>query len=112
MSRNISEIPQRWIIIKLDGFYKVFGTWEGSYTEGDRWILNSGIKDIEEDEESYYFIGFSGSCYKCDKKKYGVATPYGQDILNKILEHGKNKLKVMPDQNDWIKFIKNDEKHN
>ena len=66
MDRNISEVPDRWVIFKLpNNYYKVFGTWAGGYLDGDRWKLNSGISKVEQDENFYYFIGFSGSCYKC-----------------------------------------------
>lgn len=94
--RNISESPERWVILKLpDNYYKVFATWAGGYLGSDSWKLNSGIKEVEQDEDFYYFQGFSGSCYKCHKERYGIATSYGQDILNKILEAVKGQVEVM-----------------
>lgn len=97
MKRNINETPERWVILKLpNNYYKVFGTWTG-----DRWKLNSGIEKVEQDDEYYYFIGFSGSCYKCHKKGYGTATFYGLHILNKIIEQGNGQIKLMEDVSDW-----------
>ncbi len=102
MNRNISEQPNRWVILKLpNNYYKVFGTWAGGYLDGDRWKLNSGISEVEQDKNFYYFIGFSGSCYKCHKKGYGTATSFGHSILNKIIEQGSGQVELMEDVADW-----------
>ena len=106
MERNISEITERWVILKLpNNNYKVFGTWAGGYLDGDRWKLNSGISEVEQDENFYYFIGFSGSCYKCHKKGYGTATSYGLGILNKIIEQGNGQVELMNDVDDWVNVV-------
>jgi hypothetical protein len=58
--------------------YKVLGSWSGGYLHGDSWKLNSGVVKIVEDDEYYYFHGFSGSVYKCHKRMYGMtAFTYG-----------------------------------
>lgn len=96
------ETPERWVIIKLpNDNYKVFGTWAGGYLDRDIWKLNSGISKVEQDENFYYFIGFSGSCYKCHKKGYGIATSYLLGVLNKIIERGNGHIKLMEDADDW-----------
>ncbi len=101
-NRNISESPERWVILKLpNNYYKVFGTWAGGYIDCERWKLNSGINKVEQDEDFYYFIGFSGSCYKCYKKAYGTATSYGLGVLNKLIEQGQGKIELMDDMHDW-----------
>lgn len=106
MQRNISETPERWVIVKLpSNYYKVFGTWAGGYLDGDRWRLNSGIKKIEQDKTFYYFTGFSGSCYKCHKKRYGTTTSYGLGVLNKIIKQGKGQIKLMKDVVDWANVV-------
>lgn len=106
MNRNISEAPERWVIVRLlNEYYKVFGTWAGGYLDGDRWKLNSGISKVEQDENFYYFIGFSGSCYKCHKKGYGTATSYGLSVLNKIIEQGNGQIELMEDVDDWSDVI-------
>lgn len=106
MNRTISEVPQRWVILKLaDNYYKVFGTWTGGYLTGDRWKLNSGIKGVEQDDDYYYFIGFSGTCYKCHKKAYGVASYYGFDVLNEIIKKSKGEIELMEDESDWSILI-------
>lgn len=102
---DISEIPERWVILKIHNkYYKVFGTWAGGYLGGDRWKINSGVKSVEEDEHFYYFIGFSGSCYKCHKKAYGVASSYGADVLDNIIEKSICSINVMKDSIDWTKL--------
>jgi hypothetical protein len=67
--------PDRWVLIKFStpdwNGYKVLAGWNGSYLEGRRWKLNSGITKVEEDNLFYYFHGYSGSVYRCDKFSYG-----------------------------------------
>lgn len=107
-NRFITEIPERWLIVKVIGGYKVFGTWAGGYLDGDRWKMNSGIAKVEQDEDNYYFHGFSGSCYKCHKKGYGVATSYGQGILDRLMEIGQGRVEILEDTDDWSKLITNE----
>lgn len=100
---EISETPERWVILNLpNNVYKVFGTWAGGYLDSDRWKLNSGIERIEYDDDYYYFIGFSGSCYQCHKNGYGVATSYSLSILNKILETDKDQIELIEDVNSFL----------
>jgi len=106
---TISDIPEKWVIIKIDGpigtFYKVFSTWAGGYLGTDKWKLNSGIDKVNTDDEYYYFIGFSGSCYKCHKKTYGLATQFGFRVLNNIVEKSDRKISVLEDKPDWESFF-------
>jgi hypothetical protein len=105
-AKYFSETPERWVILKLpNNFYKVFGTWAGGYLDGDRWKLNSGIQKVEQDDDYYYFTGFTGSCYKCHKKGYGVATSYGLGVLNKIIERGSGQIELMEDICDWSNMV-------
>ena len=104
--KNITETPDKWVILKLpNNYYKVFGTWGGGYLDGDRWKLNSGVEKVEQDDYYYYFIGYSGSCYKCYKKGYGTTTSYGSNVLNRILEQGNGQLELMEDRDDWTNII-------
>jgi len=102
MDLNISETPEMWVILKIETAgeinYKVFGTWAGGYLGSDRWKTNSGIISIKQDADYYYFIGFSGSCYKCHKKTYGTITSFGRAVLNEILEKGDGHIVVLNDQ--------------
>lgn len=102
MKYNVTETPERWIILKVPEGFKVFATWAGGYLDGDSWRLNSGVKKVEEDENYYYFIGFSGSCYKCHKESWGVATSYGQVVLDRILD--TKKVEIMNEKTNWIEL--------
>ncbi|MCB1711158.1 MAG: hypothetical protein KDH96_01370 [Candidatus Riesia sp.] len=103
---NVTETPERWVVLKLpENYYKVFGTWAGGYLDGDSWKLNSGIKEIKQDDNYYYFIGFSGSCYKCHKKGYGTATSYGLGVLNTLIEKSKGEVEIMEDVPNWENLI-------
>ena len=102
MKYNVTEIPDNWVVLKIPDGFKVFATWAGGYLDGDSWRLNSGIKEVEEDEDNYYFIGFSGSCYMCHKKRYGVAASYGQSVLDKILD--TKKVELMDEQTNFMEL--------
>ena len=101
----ISEMPESWVIVKTKAgentFYRVFGTWAGGYLESDRWKLNSGIDKVKQDNDYYYFIGLSGSCYKCHKKTYGTATSFGLGVLNDILKNSDGKITMLDDMANW-----------
>ena len=105
---NISETPEKWVILKIEDnnniHYKVFGTWAGGYLGVDRWKVNSGISEVKQDEDYYYFIGFSGSCYKCHKKLYGILTSFGHGVLNDIIERGDGKITLLFDRENWVCF--------
>lgn len=104
--RNITESPEKWVILKLpNNYYKVFGTWAGGYLDSDRWKLNSGIERVEQDDDYNYFIGFSGSCYRCHKKQYGTATSYGLGVLNEMLIAGDGQIELMEYVSDWTDIL-------
>jgi hypothetical protein len=101
MQRNIKCTPERWVILKVPNGHKVYGTWAGGYLDGDSWKMNSGIKEVEEDENYYYFIGYSGSCYACNKKGYGTATSFGQGVLDNYVKKAEGQIEVLEDCDDW-----------
>lgn len=90
---NKMHVPDNWIIIKLESpsetLYKVFSTWRGGFSIGDRWRLNSGIEKVEEDGDYYNFIGYSGSVYRCNKHNYGTSNYTGSVIANAIKQDEK-----------------------
>jgi hypothetical protein len=108
-NRNISETPERWVIVKIpyegDYVYKVFATWAGGYLGSDRWKMNSGITEVDSDNDYYYFYGYSGSCYKCNKKGYGFMTSYGSNVLDNTIKTAKEKMdidiKLMDEKTNW-----------
>lgn len=72
-------IPDKWLILEITPddestpYLRVFGTWAGGYLSGDSWRINSGVTEITQDDDYYYFHGASGSVYNCHKSGYGVA---------------------------------------
>jgi hypothetical protein len=80
--------PDTWIVIKFTSptniTYKVFGGWYGGYAKGDSWQLNSGIESIKIKENSYEFIGYSGSIYECYKNSENRLTMYHDGIIASI----------------------------
>ena len=105
---NITETPDSWVIVKMvdkddNTWYKVFASWLE-----DRWRMNSGIVDIQEDDSYYYFIGDSGSCYKCHKNGYGFATGYASDIAQNIISNSYKvdiMTSIMDSDTDWNQII-------
>ena len=109
--RNVTDTPDKWVMIKIEHeslqepLYKIFATWAGGYLDGDGWKLNSGVSKVEEDEKYFYFIGYSGSAYKCHKKSYGVATSFGESMLfDKIL--GRDGIELLEEDTDFINIKK------
>lgn len=100
---NLSVItPDKWVIVRIKpdnetDFYKVFASW---YDEV--WKMNSGIKSVKQDEDYYYFYGYSGSCYKCYKKGYGIATSYSGMVYDKLENIApKGTMLLLKDNIDW-----------
>lgn len=88
--------PDKWIVLEIeleDGekVKKVLGVWSGGYLSGDSWRINSGIKKITQDEDYFYFHGFSGSVYKCNKW-FEVWTSVMSEIVSRIGENYKVTL--------------------
>lgn len=107
--------PDKWLVIKIEtpqqekGIYKIFASWAGSYTTGDSWKVNSGIKDCVLIHDTYSFYGHSGSVYKCHKDNYGIIGNYNISILKTTqdsLRKAGTILEVLLDRNDWSSFFK------
>jgi hypothetical protein len=110
--RNITETPDKWVVLEINNegetIYKIFGSWAGGYLDGDRWQMNSGIALVGEDDDYFYFIGYSGSCYKCHKKGYGVMTSYSQSVLDNIINKSGGigaSIKVVLDDVNFMELL-------
>lgn len=80
--------PHRWLMIQVkspSAHYRIFGSWNGSYLEGESWRLNSGVSGVVERPDRFEVIGGSGSVYEIGKQSYG-STAYGQSIVDGILK--------------------------
>lgn len=103
--------PDKFVILKITNskgqtHYRVFGTWYGSYLEGEEWRLNSGIDWVETRGPLLLFHGSSGSIYEVHKDQYGVSS-WSNSIVTKWVkdyEAGVGpKLEVLDNQ-DWTQF--------
>ena len=87
------QIPYQWVLLKLpNNFYKIFAIWQGGYLKDFNWRINSGIKSVEQNEDYYFFCGYSGSIYKCKKESYGIGLLEANLLLNKIIRETNIQL--------------------
>jgi hypothetical protein len=109
---KIMYCPDKWVMVKVTRnvlgdktLYKIFGSW---YDINMRWRLNSGVTKITEDPRSYYFEGYSGSVYMCNKLAYGT-TEYGENILKDIivsaLEVHDCVVEILPEETNFMELV-------
>ena len=113
--RNITEKPEHWIVVRIendnDAYYKIFAGWRGGYLDGDSWKMNSGISEVEEDEDFYYFYGASGSCYQCHKNGYGLKdemyrfSSYVQGTLETIIKNSPISIEILGQETDFMNLL-------
>ena len=100
--------PKAWVVVSIEHlsldpkvlYHKVYAE-----MSNDSWRMNSGITDIEEDEEFYYFYGASGSCYMCRKNLYGV--DLAGSPLEKIINNTKSsdiEIKILPKSTNFLEI--------
>jgi len=77
--------PDNWLLFKLpkNAGYKVLGGW----WSGGRWRFNSGVTRITMDKDFYYFHGYSGSVYKCQRMQE-CASVSMVEIVGELEERG------------------------
>lgn len=97
------EKPDVWVTLKIsqegkEDLYKVLVGWYGGYLGADEWRINSGIKQVKQDEHNYYFYGASGSCYKCNKgnEKLSGLTASTYEHYKAKLEKIGVKMEIVP----------------
>jgi hypothetical protein len=112
MSLMSEYSPDSWVVLKIKPgkgmfpFYKVLAGWNGSYTEGSSWRLNSGITLVFDREDEIHFHGESGSLYRCGKETYGLRMSTAgihQDLYLK--QEFKGQIQIMEEDTDWTKLI-------
>ena len=95
-----------WVVIKMKGddpHYRLLVGTSGGYLDGDSWRINSGITEVNETNDYYYFKGSSGSEYRCGKDSYTLRmnTAHIWTRLQKL--HG-DKVEMMPEDTDIMKM--------
>lgn len=102
--------PDKWSVIKMNYndeiFYKILGSWSGSYTGGASWRLNSGVDKIGYDSESdtYEFVGHSGSVYKCHREAYGMNLA-GAEAWSMMKAAHPERVELLEDREDWTNML-------
>lgn len=98
------HFPDNWVVIKINGndpHYRVLAGWSGGYTTGDSWRMNSGVVEVQENKDCYYFIGSSGSVYCCSKQSYGLRMNNAY-VWNQLQTKYGDKVELMPEDTDWL----------
>ena len=95
-----------WVVIKMKGddpHYRLLVGTSGGYLDGNSWRMNSGITEVNETDDYYYFKGSSGSEYRCGKDSYTLRmnTSHIWTRLQKL--HG-DKVEMMPEDTDIMKM--------
>jgi hypothetical protein len=97
--------PDNWVIVKIQHkgshYYKVLGGWSGGYLNGSSWRMNSGITEIHETDDNYYFKGSTGSEYRCAKSENCVRMNIAH-VLAQLDELHGDKIEVLPEGTDYM----------
>lgn len=93
-----SYYPDGWQFIKIEHsgnvLIKVFGSWLGSFTEGEHWRLNSGCTKIETEEDTLLAYGYSGSVYFLDRSTEGKLGSWNESQLQSIIDSYQGVHKI------------------
>lgn len=99
------HFPNYWVVLRMtykdEVIYKVLGGWNGSYTRGHSWRLNSGIEKAEYDiaQDVWRFYGSSGSVYVCQPDQYGLGMGT-LPIWNQMNTSHPDNVQLLENQ-DW-----------
>jgi hypothetical protein len=93
-----------WVVIKMKGddpHYRLLVGTSGGYLDGNSWRMNSGITEVNETEDNYYFKGSSGSTYRCYKESYRLRMNNAH-VWNRLQELHGDKVEMMSEDTDWM----------
>jgi hypothetical protein len=100
--------PDWWVLLKItredETFYKVLGSWSGSYLYGNSWRLNSGVVSVVNDKDYYDFVSHSGSIYSCHKDFEGL-TITTNGVYNQLKEKFRDKVQLIENAEPVIKEV-------
>lgn len=94
--------PDKWVIIKIThehvSSFKILAGWNGSYLEGERYRVSSGIHQVEEVKGAAIIHNYSGSKYYCYPGTEGM-TSYSKTVFDhyKTLEGVKVEVILFKD---------------
>tara|TARA_R110000796_G_scaffold22986_8_gene66150 strand:+ start:1451 stop:1738 length:288 start_codon:yes stop_codon:yes gene_type:complete len=81
--------------------YRLLVGSSGGYLDGDSWRVNSGITEVNETDNYYYFKGSSGSEYRCSKESYTLRMNNAHIWERLQTLHG-DKVEMIPEDTDWM----------
>lgn len=94
-----------WVVIKMKGedpHYRLLVGTSGGYLTGSSWRLNSGIVEVSESNDYYYFQSASGSEYICSKGAYCLRMN-NVGIWGQLEKQYGDKVEMLPEGTDWLK---------
>lgn len=99
------DTPHRcdnWVVVKspsdMETHYRVLTGTSGGYLYGSSWRMNSGIVEVHESGDFFYFYGSSGSCYQCHKDSYTVR----MNIASTLTQLKELGWELLDEDTDWI----------
>jgi hypothetical protein len=73
---------------------------------GEQWKLNSGITQVNLQDNTVEFTGTSGSVYICPRHGSAYRTSaYSYGILKQLLESKEYAVRVLPYNTNWNKLV-------
>ena len=109
----MTETPDNWVIVDLNGVRKILCSWAGGYLGADEWRLSSGIVRVVDFNDRYDIVNTSGSLYVCYKDRQKCSSYMLEKINSWRNSHGDQlnlSIITLPDQEITIidhKDIKN-----
>lgn len=103
------QTPDSWIVFKIqtpeETFFKLFSCWYGSFLDGDKWRLNSGITSVTKDDNGFYIVkGNSDTVYKVHKSSYNKCTTYCNGVKESLMGNGEFNIEVI-DLDEYLKLL-------
>lgn len=95
--------PDKWVLVHFDKgkdpHYRVFGSWSGSFLEGDEWRLSSGVTHVDNDVENPNVLivtNSSGSKYIVPVNNYGTTAWTGHTLESLAGRWSQGDMDVKP----------------
>ncbi len=108
----MTETPDNWVIVDLNGVRKILCSWAGGYLGSDEWRLSSGIVRVVDFSDRYEITNTSGSVYTCYKDRQGCSRYMLEKINSWKRTHGDSlQLTVFELPNPEITTVDSNDTH-
>ena len=85
---HMTETPDNWVIVDLNGARKILCSWSGGYFGADEWRLSSGMNSVVDFGDYYEISNVSGSLYTCYKARQKCSSYMAEKINSWRKTHG------------------------